>query len=80
MQSNLYVRDTLIAFEEILNIRKNIRNIYNTDNPDVIRTFIGKNINGVFVTQKDYDYALLIFNTYTDLYDKCKKLLNEVIL
>lgn len=77
MHNNKIIRDTLVAFEEVLNIKKNIRSIYNTDDPNKIKTLIGKTINGVNVTQKDCDYVLLIFNTYVDLYEKCKKLLNK---
>lgn len=76
MQKDKIVRDTLLAFEEILSIKRNIKNIYNTDDPDMIKKLIGKNINGIIVSQKDFDYALLIKNTYDDLYIKCKKLLN----
>lgn len=71
------IRDTLISFEEILNVKKNIRRIYNTDDPNNIKMLIGKTVNGVCVTQKDFDYVLLIFNTYAALYDKCKKLLSK---
>ena len=34
-------RDILVAFEELLNIKKNIKNIYDTDNPDEIKKLIG---------------------------------------
>jgi len=71
------VRDTLISFEELLNIKKNIRNMYNTDDPDKIKKLIGKEINGIMVTEKDFNYSLLIYNTYKNLYTKCKKLLEE---
>ncbi len=77
MNESKVVRDTLVAFEEVLNIKKNIRSMYNTDKPDEVKALIGKTINGVNVTQKDFDYVLLIYNTYISLYDKCKKLLNR---
>lgn len=76
MKENKIIRDTLIAFEEVLNIKKNIRSIYNTDDPEKVKTLIGTIVNGVSVTKKDFDYVLLIYNTYNSLYDKCKKLLN----
>ncbi len=69
------LRDTLISFEEILNIKKNIRLIYGTDDPSEIEKLIGKKINNVIVSNKDYDYALIILNAYNDLYKKCKDLL-----
>lgn len=71
------IRDSLVAFEEVLNIRRNIRNIYNTDNPDEVKLLIGKTINGVIVKYKDFEYVLLIYNTYINLYESCKKLLNK---
>lgn len=71
------VRDTLISFEELLSIKKNIRSIYNTDDPDEIKLLIGKTINSVKVTQKDFEYVLLIADTYKNLYCKCKKLLED---
>lgn len=77
MKENKIIRDTLIAFEEVLNIKKNIRSIYNTDDPEKVKMLIGTNINGITVTQKDFDYVLLIYNTYNSLYDKCKKILND---
>lgn len=77
MLENKVIRDTLVAFEEVLHIKKNIRSIYNTDNPDSVKLLIGKNINGISVTEKDFEYVLLIFNTYNALYDKCKKILNS---
>lgn len=77
MKENKIIRDTLIAFEEVLNIKKNIRSIYNTDDPEKVKMLIGTIVNGVSVTKKDFDYVLLIYNTYNGLYDKCKKLLND---
>jgi len=71
------IRDTLISFEELLNIKKNIRNMFNTDDPMKIKSFIGKKINNVLVTQKDFEYSFLIFNKYNELYLKCKKLLKK---
>lgn len=71
------LRDTLVSFEEVLSIKKNIRSMYNTDDPEKVKSLIGKNINGMEVKEKDYEYVLLIFNTYKNLYDKCKKLLEE---
>lgn len=75
---NKIIRDTLISFEEILSIRKNIRIIYGTDNPDDIKLLIDKKINNIMVSQKDFDYVLLINNTYHDLYHKCKNLLEDI--
>lgn len=71
------IRDSLVAFEEVLNIRRNIRSIYNTDNPDEVKLLIGKTINGVIIKYKDFEYVLLIYNTYINLYESCKKLLNK---
>ena len=71
------IRDTLISFEELLNIKKNIRSMYETDDPKKIKTLIGKEINGVVVTEKDFDYTILISNTYKNLYAKCKKILED---
>lgn len=71
------IRDTLISFEELLSIKKNIKSIYNTDDPDKIKMLIGKTINGIVVTEKDFNHALLIYNTYKNLYNKCRKLLKE---
>lgn len=79
MKESKAIRDTLIAFEEVLNIKKNIRSIYNTDDPNQVKMLIGNNINGITVTQKDFDYVFLIYNTYNSLYDKCKKLLNDSV-
>jgi len=70
-------RDTLVSFEELLTIKKNIRSMYNTDNPDEIKSFIGKSVNGIEIKDRDYEYVLLISNTYKTLYDKCKKILEE---
>lgn len=71
------LRDTLVSFEEVLSIKKNIRSMYNTDDSEKVKFLIGKNVNGVEVKEKDYEYVLLISNTYKNLYDKCKKLLEE---
>lgn len=72
------LRDTLVSFEEVLSIKKNIRSMYNTDDPEKVKFLIGTNINGMQVKEKDYEYVLLIFNTYKNLYNKCKKMLEEV--
>ncbi|HIH2762312.1 MAG TPA: hypothetical protein ACYCC8_01350 [Candidatus Azoamicus sp.] len=42
-------RDMLVSFEELLNIKKNIKNIYNTDDPNEIKKLIG-------VEKKKYSY------------------------
>lgn len=67
----------LIAFEEILLIKKNIRKIFNTDDPEKIKTMIGKKVNNTKIVEKDFKYSELINNTYNDLYEKCKKLLEK---
>jgi hypothetical protein len=72
------LRDSLISLEELLNIKKNIRQIYNTDNPKEIIKLIGMNINGIMVSKKDVKYAEVISNTYNIIYEKCKILLNNV--
>lgn len=72
-----FLRDTLISFEEVLSIKKNIRSMYNTDDPEKVKFLIGKTVNNIDVKMKDYEYVLLIFNTYKSLYNKCKKLLKE---
>lgn len=80
MKDSKIIRDTLIAFEEVLNIKKNIRSIYNTDDPEKIKLLIGTDINGINVTNKDLNYVVLINDTYNTLYDKCKKLLNNGLI
>ncbi|HIH2762642.1 MAG TPA: hypothetical protein ACYCC7_01280 [Candidatus Azoamicus sp. MARI] len=71
-------RDMLVSFEELLNIKKNIKNIYNTDDPNEIKTLIGEKKNNVLVTEKDYNYALLIEEKYKMMYEKCKEILDEM--
>ncbi len=71
------IRDVLIAFEEILIIKKNIKNMYNINEFDEIKMLIGKKINNLVVTNKDLNYVLLVSRTYQKLYDKCKKMLEE---
>jgi len=78
MSKNKILRDTLISFEEILNIRKNIRIIYNVDEPEKIKSLIGQTINKHTVIDKDYEYVLLIDNTYKKLYNECKSLLGNI--
>lgn len=68
-------RDILVAFEELLNIKKNIKNIYDTDNPDEIKKLIGGKKKNIVISQKDYEYALLIDDKYKIMYKKCKELL-----
>lgn len=68
---------TLMSFEEILLIKKNIRKIYKTDNPEKIKNMIGKKINNICVTEKDFEYSQLINNTYNNLYEKCKNILEK---
>lgn len=71
------LRDTLVSFEELLTIKKNIKNMYDTNDPDKIKKLIGKSVNGITVTEKDFEYVLLISDTYKNLYNKCKKLLED---
>jgi len=71
------VRDTLISFEEVLSIKKNIISMYNTDDPIKVKSLVGKTVNNLIITQKDFEYVLLISNTYNDLYSKCKKILED---
>lgn len=71
-------RDILVSFEELLNIKKNIKNIYDTDNPNEIKNLIGKIKKNITVTEKDYEYALLIDEKYKIIYKKCKEILQEV--
>lgn len=77
MSLNKVLRDTLVSFEEVLSIKKNIRSMYNTDDPEKIKKLIGRSINNILVSEKDYIYSLLILNTYNGLYNKCKVLLEE---
>lgn len=70
-------RDILIAFEELLNIKKNIKNMYNTNDPNEIKKMIGEKKNNIEITEKDYEYSLLIEEKYKDIYQKCKKILEE---
>lgn len=67
----------LISFEEILLIKKNIRKIFDTDNPEQIKTMIGKKIKNINITEKDFEYANIIYESYNDLYEKCKKILEK---
>lgn len=76
---NKKYRDILISFEEILNIKKNIKKIFNTDDTVKIKELIGTSVNGKIITKKDFEYVQLINNTYDTLYAKCKKLLGEKI-
>ncbi len=69
------LRDNLISLEEVINIKRNINIMYNTDDPENIKDLIGKIVNGIKVNKKDYEYALLIHETYTSLYDKCRDIL-----
>lgn len=69
------LRDNLISLEEVLNIKRNINIMYNTDNPIEIKNLIGQTVNNIEVTKKDYEYALLIHNTYNSLYTKCRDIL-----
>lgn len=71
-------RDILVSFEELLNIKKNIKNIYDTDNPNEIKNLIGEKKKNITVTEKDYEYALLIDEKYKIIYKKCKEILQEV--
>lgn len=71
-------RDILVSFEELLNIKKNIKNIYDTDNPNEIKNLIGEIKKNITVTEKDYEYALLIDKKYKIIYKKCKEILQEV--
>lgn len=71
-------RDLLVSFEELLNIKKHIRNIYKTDDPEDIKKLIGQNIKNLIVKEKDYEYALLINNKYKEIYEKCKFFLDEL--
>lgn len=75
LNENKNLKDKILAFEEILIIKKNIRKIFNTDNPYEIKKLIGKNINNTNITEKDYKYAKLIDDTYKKIYIDCKKIL-----
>lgn len=70
-------RDLLVSLEELLNIKKNIKNIYNTDNPEEIKKLIGKKIKDIEVKQKDYEYSLIIDEKYKAIYEKCKEILEK---
>ncbi|HIH2763602.1 MAG TPA: hypothetical protein ACYCDB_01505 [Candidatus Azoamicus sp.] len=70
-------RDLLLSFEELLNIKKNIKNIYDTDNTREIKKLIGEKKNNTLITEKDYEYSLLIDEKYKLIYKKCKELLEE---
>ncbi len=74
---NKKLHNTLIAFEELLNIKKNIKKIFNTDDPQKIKKMIGKSINNTTVTIKDFEYSNLINKNYKKFYLKCKKILEE---
>lgn len=71
-------RDILVSFEELLNIKKNIKNIYDTDNPDEIKKLIGEKKNNILITEKDYEYSLLIDEKYRIIYKECKDMLDGI--
>ncbi|HIH2763273.1 MAG TPA: hypothetical protein ACYCC3_01305 [Candidatus Azoamicus sp.] len=68
-------RDILVSFEELLNIKKNIKQIFETDDPDEIKKIIGNEKKNITITEKDYEYALLIDEKYKTMYKKCKDIL-----
>ena len=69
--------DTLISLEELLNIKKNIKKMFNTDNPQEIKNLLGLEINNITVSIKDIKYVKLIDKKYKKIYIKCKKLLEK---
>ncbi len=71
-------RDILVSFEELLKIKKNIKNIYDTDNPDEIKKLIGEKKNNILITEKDYEYSLLIDEKYRIIYKECKDMLDGI--
>lgn len=71
-------RDLLVGLEELLNIKKNIKNIYNTDDPNEIKALVGKKIKEMEVKEKDYEYVKLIDEKYKDIYEKCKKIIESI--
>lgn len=75
---NKKLKLTLMSFEEILKIKKNIKKIFNTTDPIKIKNMIGKKINNIEINEKDFNYALLIENKYQQLYKKCKKILKSI--
>lgn len=75
---NKKLKLTLMAFEEILKIKKNIKKIFDTTDPLKIKNLIGKKINNIEVSKKDFDYSLLIEEKYQELYKKCKKILKNI--
>lgn len=75
---NKKLKLTLMAFEEILKIKKNIKKIFNTTDPLKIKNMIGKKINDVEITEKDFQYSELIEKNYENLYKKCKKILKKI--
>ncbi len=71
------IRDALISFEELLNIKKNIKKTFKTDKPDELKKLIGKKINNIIVQEKDFKYAKIIEDSYKKIYELCKKLLKK---
>lgn len=76
---NKDLRDTLLALEELLIIKKNIRKIFNTDNPGKIEQLIGNKINNVIIQSKDAEYSKLIDDTYKKTHEHCKLLLGATV-
>ncbi|HFL8819493.1 MAG TPA: hypothetical protein V7792_01230 [Candidatus Azoamicus sp. OHIO2] len=67
---NKKTRDILITLEELLVIKKNIKKLFNTDNPREIKNLIGQTINNKIITERDFKYSNLIDQTYKKIYNK----------
>lgn len=65
--------EALAEYEAIMEVKRDIRKVCETDEPEEIKEMIGQTINDFEITEETYQHALAIDNTYKELYEKCKK-------
>lgn len=74
---NKNLRNALLSLEEILIIKKNIKKIFNTDDPNKIEQLLGCKVNDVIIKPQDIKYSKLIDDTYQKIYTRCKNILGD---
>lgn len=80
IKKDLKLKNLLLKLEYISKIKKKIRNIFGTDDPNILLTLVGKKINGsdVVIEYEAYTNLRIIVDEYEKIYTECKNRLNVV--
>ena len=70
--------DVLEDYTQVTEIKRDVRRVFDVDDPEEIKKLIGTNVRGFEVTDETYRHAVLVEQEHERLYQRCKELMREL--